>query len=201
MSLSDDFMQTTGKSGFYNIMPIKNIPSVLQHGVLSYEHATNMPHSSVAMSEIQSKRNNVCVPNGMKLHEYANVYFDARNPMLYKRRDEEICVLKISPQILDLPDVVVADRNASSDYVRFFEPQYSLDKLNFNLIYAEYWKDDDYFEYLKKKSFKCAELLVPHAINPAFITAVAVKDDNDKDKLLSMGFNKRIYVDKHLFFG
>lgn len=85
MSLADDFTRKTGRSGFYNIMPIKNIPSVLQYGILSYEHATNMPHHSVAMSEIQSRRDDVCIPNGMRLHEYANVYFDARNPMLYKK--------------------------------------------------------------------------------------------------------------------
>ena len=201
MSLSDEFTRITGRSGFYNIMPIKNLPSVLQHGILSYEQVANMPHDSVAMSEIQSRRNDVCVPNGMMLHEYANVYFDARNPMLYKRRQEDICVLKISPQILELSDVVVADRNASSDYVRFFEPQYALDRLDFDLIYAEFWNDDDYFEYLKKKSIKCAELLVPYTINPAYIIAAAVKDDNDRDRLIGMGFNKRIYVDKHLFFG
>jgi hypothetical protein len=121
--------------------------------------------------------------------------------MLYKRRQEDICVLKISPQILELSDVVVADRNASSDYVRFYEPQYALDRLDFDLIYAEFWNDEDYFEYLKKKSIKCAELLVPYTINPAYIIAAAVKDDDDKNRLISMGFSKRIYVDKHLFFG
>ena len=200
MSLAQDFVKITKKTGFYNIMPIKNVPSVLRHGILSYEQVANLPHDTVAMSEIQLRRNNVFVPNGMKLHEYANVYFDARNPMLYKRQNDEVCVLKISPRILDLPDVVIADRNASSDYVRFFEPQYAFDKLDFDLIYAEYWNDADCFEYLKKKSIKCAELLVPRAIAPAFIIAAAVKDRNDEKTLLSMGFNKKIYIDRHLFF-
>lgn len=108
--------------------------------------------------------------------------------------------MKISSQILELPDVVVADRNASSNYVRFLEPQYALDRLDINLIYAEFWNDDNRFEYLKKKSIKCAELLVPYTINPDYIIAAAVKNDNDKNRLIRMGFNKRIYVDKHLFF-
>lgn len=181
-------------------MPMHNLPSVLLHGILSYDQVTSMPHVSVALPEIQLRRDNVCVPNGMKLHKYANVYFDARNPMLYRRRDEDICVLKISPQLLDLPDVVVADRNASSSYVRFFEPQYAFNNLDFELIYAQYWNDDDPLVYLNKKSIKCAELLVPYAIRPDFIIAAAVKSGNDKDRLIRMGFNKRIYVDKHLFF-
>lgn len=201
MSLADDFVKKTGKTGFYNIMPIKNLPSVLKYGILSYDEVVNMPHDSVAMSEIQSRRNNIRVPNGKELHKYANVYFDARNPMLYKRKNEDICVLKISPKILELSDAVVADRNASSDYVRFFEPQYALDKLDFELIYAEYWRDDDYLEYMKKKSVKCAELLVPRAIDPMYIIAAAVRCNEDRDRLLKMGFNKKIYVDEHLFFG
>ncbi len=194
-------MQMTGKTGFYNIMPISNLESVLKKGILSYDRVKGMPHSSVAMSEIQSRRNNVIVPNGMKLHKYANVYFDARNPMMYKRKDDDICVLKISSSILDLPNVVVADRNASSDYVRFDEPQRALDILNFNLIYAEYWGcDEDYFEYAKRKSIKCAEILVPQYIAPEFIVAVAVRSERDKERVQNVGFDKRIYVDKHLFF-
>ena len=200
MKPSELFSLATNKTGFYNIMPIDNIPSVLNHGILSYHLATNKPHMSVAMSEVQSIRDMVKVPNGMELHKYANVYFDARNPMLYKRQNESVCVLKISPEILDLADVVVADRNASSAYVRFYEPHCAFDSLNYNLIYAEYWRDPDYYEYFKKKSIKCAEILVPDKIEPRFIMAAAVKNCNDKNKLINNGFNRKIYVDEHLFF-
>ncbi len=193
-------MQKTGKTGFYNIMPISNLESVLKKGILSYDQAVSMPHSSVAMDEIQSRRNNVCVPNGMKLHKYANVYFDARNPMLYKRKEDDVCVLKISLDILDLPNVVVADRNASSNYARFVEPQYAFDVLNIDLIYAQYWLDAEPLEYIKRKAFKCAEILVPQCIAPEFIIAVAVRNEQDKERVMSNGFNKKIYVDKHLFF-
>ncbi len=200
LTLAEKFMQKTGKTGFYNIMPISNLESVLKKGILSYDQAISMPHSSVAMDEIQSRRNNVCVPNGMKLHKYANVYLDARNPMLFKRKEEDVCVLKISLDILDLPNVVVADRNASSNYARFIEPQHAFDVLNFDLIYAQYWIDDDPLEYIKRKAFKCAEILVPQCIAPEFIIAVAVRNEQDEERVISTGFNKKIYVDKYLFF-
>ena len=44
------------------------------------------------MAEIQGRRDLVMVPNGRSLHEYANLYFDQRNPMMFKRRNEDICV-------------------------------------------------------------------------------------------------------------
>jgi len=73
------------------------------------------------MSEIQDRRSRVVVPGGRPLHEYVNLYICARNPMLYKRRDQhrELCGLRVSTALLDAPNVIVADGNASSDYVRF----------------------------------------------------------------------------------
>lgn len=37
---------------FQNITPIKNIPSILQHGILSHAHASKLPHHSVALQEV-----------------------------------------------------------------------------------------------------------------------------------------------------
>lgn len=197
---SDIFMRVTGKTGLYNIMPFRNISSVLSLGILSNFSAEKLPHVSVAMNEVQSRRDKVNVPNGMPLHQYANLYFDARNPMMYKRQDEDICVLKISPRVLDLENVVISDRNASSDYASFHEPTKILDKLDYDMIYAKSWVDANYYLMLKKKSVKCAEVLIPEKILPQYIIGAAVKNQEDKERLEEMGFNKKIYIEKELFF-
>lgn len=181
-------------------MPIANLSSVLINGILSNAESDRICHTSVAMAEIQLKRENVQIPNGLKLHDYANLYFDARNPMMYKRKEEDICVLKIAPEILDLPDVVISDQNASSKYVRFYEPFSAFDELDYNLIYAYVWKDENSFVYYKKKSAKCAEVLVPNRIPANYIIAAAVKNDKDKQRLSDMGFNRKVYVQPDLFF-
>ena len=152
------------------------------------------------MNEVQSRRDKVNVPNGMPLHQYANLYIDARNPMMYKRQDEDICVLKISPRVLDLENVVISDRNASSDYASFHEPTKILDKLDYDMIYAKSWVDANYYLMLKKKSVKCAEVLIPEKILPQYIIGTAVKNQEDKERLEEMGFNKKIYIEKELFF-
>jgi len=61
------------------------------------------------------------VPNGRALHEYANLYICPRNPMLLKKSDihERICVLQVSVDVLDIPNVIVTDSNAASKYVSF----------------------------------------------------------------------------------
>lgn len=188
------------KNGFYNIMPISNIASVLQHGILSNELAERIPHRSVAMSVIQDRRDQVMIPNGLMLHQYANLYIDARNPMLYKRKDEDVVVLKVDCRILDLPDVVVSDQNASSSYVRFYEPDEAMHKLDFDMIFARSWEADNQFEYWRKKSAKCAEVLIPGKIEPSYIIAAAVKNDADKERIMVLGFDKKIYVNGDMFF-
>src|SRR5438552_9608106 len=109
---------------FQSIMPLDNIPSVLKYGILSNERAEKLLHRSVAMQEVQERRDVRKVPGGLKLHEYANLYFHARNPMLYKRKDEaeKLCVLRVSTGVCSIPGVVFTDCNASSDYVRFLDP-------------------------------------------------------------------------------
>jgi hypothetical protein len=105
-------------------MPLINIPSVLKNGILSHERAAKLSHVSVAMAEIQERRDVKQVPGGQKLHQYANLYFHARNPMMYKRLGQaaDLCVLRVSCDVLGLPGVVLCDQNASSDYVRFLSP-------------------------------------------------------------------------------
>jgi ssDNA thymidine ADP-ribosyltransferase, DarT len=122
-------------------MPIDNVSSVLERGILSHERASKLAHHSVAMQEVQDRRDQRQVPGGLKLHQYANLYFHARNPMLYKRRDKaaELCVLRVSIEARHVQGVVFTDSNASSDYVRFLHPsQWAL--LNFTDIYAMDWR-------------------------------------------------------------
>ena len=201
MELVELFKQYTGRNGFYNIMPIANLKSVMEYGLLSNARAVNIEHCSVAMQEIQEKRDLVEVPNGKLLHRYANLYFDPRNPMMYKRRFEDICIVRIKPEILNTPGAVVADQNASSKYVKFSEPAEGLKLLDYRMVYAKDWRDEDQFTYMKKKSHKCAELLIPDRVPPEFIDAIAVKNTQDQDRVkMLVHSNIVICLQPHLFF-
>ena len=91
------------------ITPITNVPSILQHGLLSHSRSQKVVHRSVAMAEIQQRRSGKVVPGGRPLHDYVNLYFHARNPMLYKRKAQHqgLCVLRISPEVLDLSGAII----------------------------------------------------------------------------------------------
>jgi len=184
------------------IMPLENIPSILKHGILSNERAAKLPHESVAMTEVQERRDLKQVPRGMKLHQYANLYFHARNPMLYKRKEQaaNLCVLCVSIEVLELDGVVIADCNASSNYVRFLPPS-NWRLLEFDDIFALNWiHPDDPIAQLRHRSRKCAEVLVPHAVEPRFLIGARVVNRTAEEQLRALGFSLPITIDPGLFF-
>lgn len=162
-------------------MPIENVPSILAHGILANRRVAQLPHRSIAMKEIQDRRRNKQIPNARPLHEYANLYFDAHNPMLSKRRSQNdtICVLRIAPAVLDLSGVIVADCNAASDYVRFYPVSDGLRALDREMVYARFWLNrTDPFDEMRRKSIKCAEVLVPEKVEPQFVIGAYVANEH-----------------------
>jgi len=183
------------------IMPLVNIQSVLSHGILSHDRASQLDHASVAMEAIQERRDKKQVPGGLKLHQYANLYFHARNPMLYKRKEQaaSLCVLRVSIAVLQLPGVVLSDSNASSDYSRFLAPS-QWEVLDFDDIYAMDWRHADPATFYRQKSRKCAEVLVPHKVKPNLLAGAYVVDAGAAKNLEGRGWSLPVSVNPVLFF-
>ena len=187
---------------FQNITLIDNIPSVLRHGILSHTEAKKVQHLSVALQAVQEKRDVRKVPGGFALHEYANIYFDARNPMMSKRRNEaqRLCVLRISPAVLDIPGTVITDQNAASKYVRFLAPAH-LRYLDLDYICARNWKHPgDQIEEWRHSSAKCAEVLIPQRIPSEYLVGAYVVDDAAQRRLAAQEFRLPIHVNSDIFF-
>jgi hypothetical protein len=183
-------------------MPIANLASVMAHGILSYDGAAKLQHQSVALQPVQDKRDQKQIPGGLKLHQYANLYFHARNPMMYKRQAEapNLCVLRVSTQVLALAGVVISDQNAASGYVRFLHPR-QWQVLDFDAIYAMDWRHpDNPAAYYRHSSQKCAEVLVPHCIEPQFLTGAYVVDDAARKRVEGFGLALPLAVNPVLFF-
>lgn len=187
---------------FQNITPLVNIPSILEHGILSHEQASKLPHQSVALQEVQDKRDQKQIPGGLTLHEYANVYFHARNPMMSCRRNEaqSLCVLRVSTEILNISGAVITDQNAVSKYVKFSAPD-RLKFMNLDYVFAANWKHpDDQIEEWRHSSAKCAEALIPQRIPPQYLLGAYVVSDAVHAKLEELGFALPIDINADLFF-
>jgi hypothetical protein len=184
------------------ITPICNMPSIMQYGILSHMRAARLAHTSVAMQEMQDRRAAASVPGGRRLHEYANLYICGRNPMLYKRCNQhrEICVLAVSTDVLDLPGVIVTDRNAGADLPKFRPAPGGLSIVDRDLTFAEYWTSPDQIDYWRRKVAKCAEVLVPDQVDSRFIVGVHVSCEEAKRQVETFGLDLPVNIQKHLFF-
>jgi len=184
------------------ITPIANVPSILARGILSKRGARPLRPASIAMAEVQVIRANKAVPGGRPLHEYANLYICARNPMLYKGAAQhmELCVLAISPAVLDLPGVVIADGNAASGYTGFWPAPAGLETIDKGLVFAEYWTDNDQIQQWRKMRAKCAEVLVPEQVDARYIIGAHVSCPEAAETLRRAGFDLPTTMNPHLFF-
>jgi len=189
------------------ITTIRNVPSIMAKGILSHKRVGKINHNSVAMEVIQERREKKVVPGGRPLHEYVNLYINSRNKMMYKVlcgakiQHADLCVLRVNTEILDLPDVVVVNQNAASDYAGFYPSPGGLRKIDRDLVFAEYWTHpNNPIEELLHGSIMCSEVLVPNRIDPGLIMGAYVSCTNAKEALEAIGVDIPVTINSHLFF-
>jgi hypothetical protein len=189
------------------IVPISTVPSISELGILSHNRAAKLQHQDIALQQVNDYRATVIVPapgGGRKLHEYANLYICPRNPMLLKRSNmrEQLCVLRVSPTVIDIPGVIVTDANAGSKYTKNFKPAPDgLSIVDYDRTFAEWWNHpDNQIEHWRHSLQKCAEILVPNVVPAAYITGAYVCSQTAKAGLEGVANGLAATINKHLFF-
>lgn len=186
------------------ITPIANVASIMRFGILSNTEIARrrITASSVASPGVQERRASKVVPGAKPLHEYVNLYICARNPMMYLRCSYhlELSVLRISPSVLSLPSVVIADGNAASDYTSFWSSPAGLVKIEKDVVFAEWWTDPDQITAWRKKTAKCAEVLVPEKLDARFVPGAYVSCQESESSLKSLAPSLSVIIDSHMFF-
>ncbi len=195
-------MQLDDVRELYFITDISNVASIMREGILSHNEAQRIHHRSIAEQRVQERRKNKKIPGTTKsLHDFANLYFDAHNPMLSARRhmNDTICILRIKKDILSLDGVIVTDQNASRDC--WFKPiREGLPLLNHEEVFAQYWTNrDNPMEEYRLKGIKCAEVLVPKSVKPGYIFAVYTANNTALQALQAVS-SLPVEVKSNLFF-
>lgn len=176
------------KSLFY-ITHIENVPSILKNGILSHGlvETQKVPFTPIYDSGIVSNRKAKATPERASLWEYANLYFQPRNPMMYRvvheKTTKDLAVIGVKPSVLQLPHVMVTDGNAANNPTRFFKASEGLKviELQWPVIQAEYWND------LDGSSCKImSECLVPDSIPADHIHTVYVADHDAKNRVAGL---------------
>jgi hypothetical protein len=84
--------------------------------------------------------------------------------------NDTLAVLRVRDGVLDLPDVIVSDRNAAAGAVIFRPAVDGVAALNEDEVYATWWTSG-----IDAKQKRCAEVLVPDRIPPEYIFGAYVR--------------------------
>lgn len=187
----------------HNITHLDNIESIMSKGIYCHNKMKTSPHKSIADIKVQELRAKKVLPNGRPLHDYANLYLNGRNKMMYvlKANHSDMCILRVSTQVLNLPNVVITDRNASSDYVRFYDSPIGLVNIDEKLVFAHSWYyPEDGFQTYIHGSIICSEVLVPDNVLPRYIIGAIVSCTQARTTMLEFMKDQDIIQNPDMFF-
>lgn len=172
--------------GLFYITHVENVPSILRHGILSHRlvEAEKIPFTPIYDSEIVNNRKSRLTPDRKSLWEYANVYFQARNPMMYRviheKSKRDLAVIGVLPAVLRLPHVTITDGNAANNPTQFFNASEGLRVIEgqWKVIQSDWW---NVLDGSKRKIM--AECLVVDRIPAEYIHTVFVADHDTKKRV------------------
>jgi len=185
------------------IAPIENLYSIVSDGIMSHERIGSRPHRSVADREVQARREEKRVPPSQRsLHSYANLYLNARNPMMFRVAKEmgqdALCIVCVDPAILHGDGVMIADHNAATTSCTFYGSPGGLAHIDARDVFVEWWTTDE----SKRKIM--AEVLVPDVVLPRLIMGIRVGSKEAQaaaiTALRESWLRDHVRVDSHMFF-
>lgn len=188
----------------YYITHIDNVPSILERGVLSHWRIEqeNVSFTRIYDDRIVARRHDRVTPDGKSLWDYANLFFQPRNPMLYRviseKQKDQLAILALKPQVLDLPGVLISTGNAAHHLSRVLPVEEGLEALAEirSILKSDWWKEED-----GSKRKIMAECLVPDTVPPEYIHSIYVASEKAVAELRARVQTKLAIVrEPHMFF-
>ncbi len=174
----------------YYITHIDNVASMLKYGVLSHQEVDkrDLKYVPIYDKSIVSGRRHKKTPDGKSLWEYANLYFKARNAMLYRvtleKPVDQIAIITVDfNSVVHQPGVFISTGNAASNESEFIPttPQKKIGVAFAKFQGAlgfDYWSEFD-----GTKRMMMAECLVPERVPPDRITSIYTSAQSSGDKV------------------
>jgi hypothetical protein len=174
-----------------------NIPNILKYGLLNHYDSINRNLNNVDISnpEVQKWRDGREEIYNHRIHDYAPLYINPRNPMLYVRRriSSELCLIEVTLSVLAEHKFLVSDGNAASRNTVFYNKLNHLSSLPWEVINTNFWPD---FDEGKRKM--CSEVLIYPNISPDYIGNIHCCSKRTIQLLSGCGRN--VCESNHLFF-
>lgn len=177
---------------------IDNLESILKYGLLAHSN----PHKKrdISNTEVNNRRNKKESIYGHTIHEYVPFYFNPRNAMMYRNKDEDIVVLAFSQKLIFENNTIFTNKNASANSVKFFNSGQQLNKLEWNYVWSDSWNNK--VNRTEVMQAMMSEVLIYSHVSINNLIGVYAKNESMKKLLIekySLPANK-IKINAKMFF-
>lgn len=200
-NINGDIEKQLNKYGIdhlHYMAPMENVPSILDHGILSNNRAKHIDHKDFSAQDVQLQRKFIISGTFRTPHNYVPLYFATNTPMQYvittpaftKNRNRvtnnnDLIFIELDAiKIFKLHGVIFTDGNVAASKTCFYKDIADLDKLDWNTINSPNQYPYCYDSEWKRK--KGSEVLVPDAIPVTFFTRIVAFSDEAIQKLSEM---------------
>jgi hypothetical protein len=182
---------------FYHMTHNRNLEGILRHGILAWSraHSEGLIEKDISDLSVQQRRNRPEPVFKQSIHDYAPLYLNPKNPMLYVRKhiQHEIVILFISPTVLDNRQHVFTNGNAAAGATQFSRDR-SVVAESETVLLAPRWA-----ELPDGKRRRCAEVLVYQSIPARYIVG-AVCSNETLRRRVAVQCSFPVAVDASFFF-
>jgi O-acetyl-ADP-ribose deacetylase (regulator of RNase III) len=193
-------------NNLYYICHIDNVKSILENGLLSHNKVQVLSPKTIYDNDIIDRRNNIQPnpDNNISLWDFANLYFNVRNAMLYRVLHENgvknIVIITFKKSVLDYArnhTSYISIGNAAHSGSSFVDIESGLKDLkkiwkNWN---KEYWSEAD-----GSKRLMMSELIVKNKIPPEYIESIYVAEENIGNNVKALTSFEATITEPNLFF-
>ena len=198
-----------GMSEIFHMTDRNNLQNILLHGLQN--HYNTYKQVDISNQDVNARREKVERIYGRKIHDYVPFYFNPRNAMLYRNRNNA-CVVILGLDVRVIKDhqdgFLISDRNASADEAKFSKNLPDLQDpnfINFDDAFSSRWCNNGIASNdIKQKMM--AEILINDVVYSRYIRSIYVKDQASKKAIeeelagdLKM-YNSNVIVDLDKFF-
>ncbi|WKZ58830.1 MAG: DUF4433 domain-containing protein [Cyclobacteriaceae bacterium] len=189
--------------GLFYITHLKNIQSILKLGILSHNsaHSKGVVAIDISNQQVNNRRNRIDPTIG-NIHDFAPLYINPKNPMLFflckNGYRDNLILFKVNLHILLTENVAFSDGNAAVRSTSFYTNIDDFNKLNWTVIKDEYWTN-----HIDGKRIKCSEVLVKELIPLYYINEIHICNEKLIEDIMPLFPNHlgiKIIVSPQLFF-
>ena len=191
--------------GLYYITHIDNLPSIIDKGILSHKsiEEQGIQFTPIYDAEIVEIRKNIKTPDNRNLWDFANLYFQPRNAMLYRvvffsgKDIDDIIIVGVKNSILKRDDIYITTGNAASldsEILHSSEAKRIIKNIK-EKTDKEWWASEN-----GSKRELMAECLVPARVSPEYIQEIYVPSYKSFNKVRQLTRIENVIPEPSLFF-